>query len=256
MKNFRKSVLVCLVCCFLSGCLGYETLIRNFLPPEIDQFSREVIGMAKERNWNGILMWLDDSIKSGEAKATFLKIFDYMDRGEIAEIITTGVHVHRFENTVTYSITYQLTYPEHFQVVNMVVADSGGGPLVKGFHVNDIPDSLDRLNRFTFKGKSYSHYLFLGLNVLYIGFIVLAFVVCLRTRNLKRKWLWAIISLLGAGEILFNWTTGAWQFKLLNFGFNISAFMPATPYTAVILKFYIPVGGILFFIKRLTLTRG
>ncbi|WDP92342.1 MAG: hypothetical protein HUN04_22515 [Desulfobacter sp.] len=255
MKKQIHFYLFIFACFAFYGCLTHEEMIDKFLPKHVDTFAKQSIQMVKGKKLDSILARFDESIKGGQINNTLYSIFDYMDKGDISETITTGVHVKKLNKNITYNISYQLKYQDNYQLVNIVLFDDGGGLKIKGFHVNALPDSLDKLHRFTFKGKSFKHYVFFLLNISYILFITVAFIVCLRTKNLKRKWLWAIVTILGVGELLFNWTSGAWSIKPLNIGFNISSFIQPTPYMASILKFYIPVGAIAFFIKKATIKR-
>jgi hypothetical protein len=240
----------------ISGCMDHEKMIKKFLPNHIDSFAKESIELAKRKDIDGILSRINESTKNAQLEGTFSKLFAYMDKGEVVSIIATAVHLNKFNENTTYNLTYQIQYPEAYQLVNIVLFENSNGISIKGFHVNDIPDSLDVLNKFTFTGKSFKHFLFFTLTVSYIFIIVTAFIVCLRTKNLKGKWPWAILTILGVGEFLFNWTTGAWEIKPLSFGFKISIFVQPTPDMPPILAFYFPLGAILFFVKKATLGKA
>ncbi len=72
-----------------------------------------------------------------------------------------------------------------------------GALTVRGINVQSLPDSLERLNAFAFEGKGPVHLLILGAAVLVLLFVLTTFVICLRTRPLHRKWLWALVVLVG-----------------------------------------------------------
>ncbi len=231
-------------------------MIRKLLPDHIDSFAKETIEYAKQKEIDSILPRIDESIKNEQLEDSLSQIVDYMDKGEVVSIVAAGVNVYQFNEDKTYNLTYQVQYPDAYQLVNLVLFENSSGISIKGFHINDIPESLDVLNKFTFTGKSFKHSLFFAFTVAYLLIIITAFIVCIRTKNLKLKWLWAIITILGVGEFLFNWTTGAWEFKPLSFGFKISLFVQPTPYMPSILAFYFPLGAIIFFIKRSMLSRS
>ena len=77
-----------------------------------------------------------------------------------------------------------------------------------GFHVTPIADSLENLYRFTLVGKGATQYAILSLAVLAPLFSLYVFVLCIKTKMEKKKWLWLIFIVLGFGKLVVNWTTG------------------------------------------------
>jgi membrane-bound metal-dependent hydrolase YbcI (DUF457 family) len=235
--------------------MDHGELIKKLLPGHIDAFVKDTIGYLKQKDLENVLARLDDSIKDEQVEESLVQLFEYMDKGDIIAVMATGVHSNQFVETTTYTLSYQLQYPEAYQLVNLVLLENSNGLSIKQFHINDIPDSLDVLNKFTFTGKSLRHFLFFGVTIAYMLFIITAFVVCIRTKNLQTKWLWAIITTIGFCEFIFNWTTGVWEVKPFSFGFKFSSFIQPSPYFPSILGFYVPVGAIIFFIKRTSLIK-
>ena len=97
----------------------------------------------------------------------------------------------------------------------MSIKRMGGASTILAFRVTAIADSLEHINRFSLVGKSALQYGILGLALAapIFSFYVLGF--CLRTKNLNRKWLWAIFILVGVGKLGVNGTTGALTFTPL-----------------------------------------
>lgn len=88
---------------------------------------------------------------------------------------------------------------------------------ILAFNIEPLSAPLAELNAFTLKGKSILHYVFLLLTVSAFGVSVLAFVRCVRTPGIKRKWLWAIFTLLGLVAFTLNWSNGAVSIDVLHF---------------------------------------
>ena len=235
--------------------MDHGELIEKLLPDHIDAFAKETIGYSKQKDLENVYARLDDSIKDEHVDESLVQLFEYMDKGDIIAVMATGVQSSRFKESTTYTLTYQLQYPDAYQLVNLVLLENSKGLSIKGFHINDISDSLDVLNKFTFTGKSLKHYLFFCITIAYMLFIITAFVVCVRIKNLQAKWLWAIITLIGFCKVVFNWTTGTWDINPFSFGFTFSSFIQPSPYFPSILGFYIPVGAVIFFIKRTSLIK-
>ena len=136
---------------------------------------------------------------------------------------------------------------------------------VQGFNGNAFQDSLVKVNSFNFKGKSIGHYLTLIL-MISIPLFILTTIVFIILTPIKRKILWIIFALFGIFAIHFNWGTGDFMLFIHKYNTNgqieivRSAFMKISilgaGYTRSsalhpwIMHFTIPLGAILFWIKR------
>jgi hypothetical protein len=74
-------------------------------------------------------------------------------------------------------------------------------------------------------------------------------ILCFTTPGLRRKWLWAIASFIGVATFTMNWSTGELSFTPIYVG------IPTANYTqdatgVWYLTFLVPVGAIVFLIKR------
>ena len=99
------------------------------------------------------------------------------------------------------------------------------------------------------------HYLVFAACIAVPAFILVALVVCIRSR-IRRKWLWIIFILLGFVQFRFDWATGHFEIQPISFAlFGASAFRPS-PYAPWILGFAIPVGAIIFLVSRRRLLLG
>ena len=89
----------------------------------------------------------------------------------------------------------------------------------------------------------------LAISICTIIFIVLALIICIKTR-LKNKWIWTIFILLGFIKISFNWATGTFDYQIISLqllGIGLTKFHPYGPW---FLSTSIPVGAIIFLFKR------
>lgn len=84
----------------------------------------------------------------------------------------------------------------------------GGAWETVGFHVQAA--TLDQLsvNSFSFKNRNPIQFLFLLLVIVSPGLMVWALVKVIRTKGLKRKWLWGILAFAGVFSFQMNWATG------------------------------------------------
>jgi hypothetical protein len=159
------------------------------------------------------------------------------------------VNVSQGQELATTSITLEYQFPSKWLLVNVVTQRKDDVSTILGLYVNTTPDSLENLYRFTLVGKSAIQYLILTLAVCSLLFSVYVFVICIRTRALKRKWLWALFVLAGIGRLAINWTTGQCTFNLLSIRIPCAhAF--ANPYGPWTVAVYLPLGAILFLNHR------
>jgi hypothetical protein len=98
-------------------------------------------------------------------------------------------------------------------------------------------------------GKGATQYAILSLAVLAPLFSLYVFLLCIKTRMGKKKWLWLIFIVLGIGKLGVNWTTGQVLFTPLAIqlppaGANAQLYGPWLVYVSI------PLGAIIFLIMR------
>lgn len=86
---------------------------------------------------------------------------------------------------------------------------------VQGFHVQVATDAELAVNDFGLVGKQPGQYLFLVAAVLSPLAMIAALVKVIRTKGLRRKWLWGIGAFFGVTSLQMNWATGAIVFDAL-----------------------------------------
>jgi hypothetical protein len=105
------------------------------------------------------------------------------------------------------------------------------------------------VNAFSLRGKSATHYVTLGLAVLFaLGSVAAAGLVA-RT-PMRRRWLWALVALVGAGTFQLDWTTGATRIVPFNVLLLSSSVMRPGAYASWVVSFAFPVGAMLALQRR------
>ena len=149
--------------------------------------------------------------------------------------------------------TYEYQYPPRMWLLAEVsVQKTGDQRVLKGVQVRPMKDSLAHLNRFTFTGKGVWHYVFFAAAVAVPLFMLYTLVAVFRTPRLIGKWFWAILVLIGIGQISLNWTTNAFTASLMQMHVLGSGFIKTNPASPLILMTSIPLGAILFYVIRAT----
>ena len=156
----------------------------------------------------------------------------------------------------TANVAIEYTFPDSKWIVaSATLSGEPGSFRILAFNVEPLPAPLAELNAFTFKGKTITHYVFLLLTLCAFGTSAYAFVRCIQTPGIKRKWLWAIFTLVGLVAFSINWSSGAisvdaFRFNLLSAGFIRAGWLGPWGVT-----FCIPIGALVFLWRFRTTTR-
>jgi hypothetical protein len=146
-------------------------------------------------------------------------------------------------------VTLEYEFPGKWVITQMVVHRSDEKFTITSFFVQPETESLEAANRFTLHGRQPVQYAVLVVAVVSMVVMIYALVLCIRTPLERRKWLWIIVILLGAGKLAVDWTTG----EISSHIFWVSilpAGMSAQLYGAWTVSVSVPLGALLFLIRR------
>ena len=240
---------LCFLTFFIFGCNLHpfndtygRWLIDTQLPPQADAADRAYIDQLRQGEFDQIERDMDPSLKDSNLPATLAKMAALFPPGDPKSVKPVGVDL----NNRTTNITYEYEFATGWILANVATDETHK---ITGFHVQPLSDSLENINKFTLTGKSPLQYSIFGLAVCAIVFSLSVFVLCIRTKGLKRKWLWALCTLVGVEKIAVNWGTGQ-----LTFGI-VSVYIPCViatrpSYGPITLGVCIPLGAILFLYHR------
>lgn len=187
---------------------------------------------------------------------TKLKEFPkYFPAGRRESSALIGFQV-RFVNGLTdYNISFEERYPHSWVETFVNFADDPSGTVIAGAGVYPSARSLEDINALTVRGKSAQQLLFLILSVIVPTFVVLTITVAIRTPIRRRKWLWIVFVAVGFTSIQMNWTTGQMGYLLTAFSTLGGFIVRPSPYSPWILTISLPIGAIVFWIRRPALMR-
>ena len=134
-------------------------------------------------------------------------------------------------------------------VASATLSGEPGAFRILAFNLESLSAPLAELNAFTFKDKGVLHYLFFLLTVSALGVSAFAFVRCVRTPGIKRKWLWAIFTLFGVVAFTLNWSNGAVSVDVLRFNLLSAGYARAGWLGPWGITFCIPLGALIFLWK-------
>jgi hypothetical protein len=181
----------------ITGC-SYRSILDRMAPREEVEFARARLEELRSGRLDQLEKHLDDTSSNSRTRDDLERMMRYYPAGEPKSAELIGSHVGRGPGWWTANLSFQYEFPDAWMVADVVLdRKDGSSVVVKGMHLQRIPDSLQHINAFSFSRKGALHYLILAAALLMASFTIASFVVCLRTPGIQRKWLWAIITLLG-----------------------------------------------------------
>ena len=236
----------------LSGCnLKKDTKkwINKVTPPEDDIFARELITKLQDEDYDFIINNFDKTALGNTPQANLQKLYKYIDHDRPNSIELVGCSILSIKGERHTKLTYQLEFPNSWYTSDISIVTHGSVRKVIRFYLNKIPNSLEEINKFTLKEKTYFHYLIL-INAIGIPiFVIYSLIICVKSK-IKRKWLWIPFILIGIGALNLNWTTGQIGIELIGFRIPGAGIVKYGLYSPWILSISFPLGAILFLNKR------
>jgi len=246
----------------LAGCYkSPEDMMKAWTPPEDEQVAKGYIAQLRQNNFEQIEKDIDPSLKSALTHETLLKMAEFIPPQDPLSVKVIGANVFRSPGLYRSNLSFEYQFPSAWLLINVAVQKKGDVSTIIGFNTYRISDSLENIHKFTFAGKSAFQYSVLALVVLIPLFILCVLVLCIRTKMAKRKWLWIIFIIVGIGSFNMNWTTGQWtafgieradgQWRVHPLDFHLfGAGAVRQPYGPWIFSFGLPLGAVLFLVRR------
>lgn len=233
----------------LVGC-DQKAWFERFIPQDDAEFSRQYLELLQAGNFEAAEAIVDPSLRTDQLRSQLEEVAAFFPPESPVEIQTVGAQTIHGNRPTQVSITLQYSYADQFLLASVVQDKSDQGPVIRGVHVQPIPDALENIHRFTFEDKGAAHYLMLALAIAVPALIVFALVLCIRTSMARRKWLWIIFILLGFTQTTLNWTDGSLHFNAVSVHVLGLSALSASPYSPWLLSVSLPVGAIVFLFRR------
>ncbi|MFI4867515.1 MAG: hypothetical protein ACHQDB_10505 [Steroidobacterales bacterium] len=243
-RQFIASIfLIALVAC------SQQDLVQKFASPAEQSVARQYIDLLRQQQYEAIEAAMDPSLGGPSMHGTLVSMAAVLPAGQPTSVTLIGARRFKASGSETVNLTFEYNFSGKWIVANVAVKRNGGNTTIVGFNIYPQPNSLERQNRFTLRGKSAFQYLVLGLAVILPLFTLFALVTCVRTKLKGRKWPWVLFVIFGIGKVAVNWTTGQWGYSFLNAQlFSAGAFAPLYGQWTIFIS--IPVGAIVFLARR------
>lgn len=236
------------LCAFLIGC-DQATLMKEFTSATDEAVARNYAEQLRQAQFDQIEHDLDPSVVVPNPQDTFSKMSAYFPPGTPTSVKVVGSHTSHRADTYRSDITLEYQFPAKWLLVEVFVQYQADLSKLMGLRVTVIPDSLENLYRFRLAGKSLLQYLTLIGAVASLLFTFYVFVLCIRSKDVKPKWLWLIIVLVGFSCFSVDWYSGQWSYQLLSIRIPCFAMSHAF-YGSWIVAAYFPLGAIAFLQRR------
>lgn len=148
------------------------------------------------------------------------------------------------------TFNYELGTGQRWAILQIILHPKGERLWLAGVYVQPADRSPSIAHAFSFRGKRAIHYFWLAMMLAAVATSITALVLVLRTRGLRRKWLWAVGSALGFVSFQLNWTTGEWGIWPISIQLFGASALQNGPLLPWVMSFAIPVVAIIFLVRR------
>lgn len=252
----NKYLLTLLLFLGLYGChTPTEIKVPDSVKPA-DEFARHFIGNVISGKIDSSFTEINSSILNDTVKQYITNAYRNINAAQVTSYRVVGLNwtskILSSQKLTFYRLGYEYTLDNRNILFTTTVQKDDNKYSIVAFNGQFLPAPLSELTKFTLHNKSIKQYVFLLFVILIPIFILISLIVMLtRKLSTKKKIIWALIILLiSLPRFLINWNTGQIDFNLLYINILGAGVSRPTLYSAWILTFNIPIGAILFWIKR------
>ncbi|MEO0509421.1 MAG: hypothetical protein AAF065_06150 [Verrucomicrobiota bacterium] len=243
-------ILITLICItLLAGCDRTE-LLDKLAPEDRKAQAIETLEALRKGTGKETFALLPEQQRTEEAKRALAMLAQGMPDQDYTNFTFVNYQWRRVNSQEFYYFVFEYDFDGTYLLADITLEKKSEGFLVARLHVNEIAESVVESSKFDFQEAGVFHFLFLGAVVILPIFTVTTLVVCIRTKGLKRKWLWCIFILIGFMSFKLNWSNGDWFWQPLSFQLLSSSATSAGAYGPWVLGFSFPVGAVAFWDKR------
>jgi hypothetical protein len=112
-------------------------------------------------------------------------------------------------------------------------------------HAAPLRGELSSLYEFRLSGRGPAQYLALLAVIVCTVFTIGVALFLATRRQYPRRWRWVLASLVGAGAVSVNWTTGAVASRIVTVQLFAASAVRANEYAPWILSFSVPIGALI-----------
>lgn len=245
----KHSVLIGLLALLLVGC-SFEDLADAITPDAETQYAQDFLQRLLDRDFEYVISQVDDSLIDQVTDEKLAEIADYFPTGEQLSVEIIGSHVNISSSRWRGSFTLEYQFESGWAIASIAMKRVDDEITVTGFTVYQTTASQRELTAFTAVDFTPLRIFVLILTVAVPIFMIFTCYKVYQTPIPVKKKRWYVISFLGLTELSFNWTTGVLGFQILMVQLLGAGAVAAGSSAPWILEFTLPVGAVLFWMKR------
>ena len=242
MHNTHRLVITAVM--LLIACGGGDP-IQRFTPRDADERARDYLALIRRNQVDSAYSRLHPQLLADSSSHAALgKLADYLRGKQFDTTRVIGAQTNNINGVRHVNLSYELHGDSGWTLANVATVDSEGTWYVEGVSARPIRAPLEQINAFGLAGKSVGHYLVLAVALLMFAgsLIVAGWAVASR---LPKRWIWAVVALLGFSQVQFNWSTGAVRMQLFNICFPIATYVQASAASPLLIGVGFPLGAII-----------
>lgn len=250
---------------------GYDraSLLKKFTPQEDVSLALDSVDLLRQGRLDRVEQMLDPSVRDSGTHEALTEMHNMFPTEDASGVKPVEEGFVRGPNGSTTNITLEYEFlpqvkptsgstellPRRWLLTQVVIQTSAGGKTIRGLHAMPIARSYEEMNEFTLADKGISQYAALLLVIGVSTFTLYVFVLCVRAKVGKQKWLWLILVLIGLIRVTVNWTTGQWFFTPLTIQIPPVEALAAL-YGPWMFQICAPLGALAFLVYRPRLISG
>jgi hypothetical protein len=199
---------------FVGCCVAFivrsrqASILERLTPPQAEAQAKAYVDLLRANQFDRIERDFDPSLAGQGTENQLVEMASLFPVQEVESVKVVALNSHQNADSSDLRITLEYEFPGKWLLASLVTRSQDGAQTIAGFHVDEIPDSLEHANRLTLAGKGFEQYLILSMLLIDLGLTFHALELCVRTRLTRRTWFWPIVCLFGVSRFAVNWTTG------------------------------------------------
>jgi len=244
-----KSIIAIALIFLVSGCSRTE-LINKMAPADKKAQAIEILEALRKGTGEETFARLPTGQRSEEAENTLALLAQGIPDQDFSKMTFVDYQWKMTGGKNYYYFVFEYDFNGRYLLADITIGENEEDGIIAGLHVNELKESVVESSKFDFNEAGTLHFGFFGVAILFPIFSIVTLVSCIRTKGIKRKWLWCIFIVVGITAFELNWNSGAWSWAPMSFGLFSGSAMSAGAHGPWIIGFNIPLGAILFWHKR------
>lgn len=225
----------------------------KIIPSHVDKFATEFITQIQNGNIDTCLTLVQPEMNNENGRQFLTNTYNNILSFDLDSCRIINARKTRMmgDNGFTnYGIEYEYAVGAKLLYFSFGIREQNNNLLITAFDGRILDVSLSKAHEFSLKDKGLLHYLFLIFAILIPVFILISLIFVIKTKQLKRKWLWIIGVLFGFMKFSINWTTGQVGFSLIHISILGAGYSKSGNIAPWILSFSLPIIAIIFWYRR------